>query len=239
MDRQHTESVSAGRGWPHQFQRLMLTGLLLSLVACSSGCQIIIGSLLTLTGRPLIDADFKKYTGKGLEGTNKKVVVLCTSPESAKDVSSLDLDVIADVSSKFRQHDITVVDPHKVQSWIDDNAGNVDDADIVEIGSKFDADYLVHVKLDEFTYKEENSPNLFRGRSKGKVMVVEFTDVAGVKGKKRGRKIYDKVFSSVYPVHQPKSVSDISPAVFRKQYLARVSDELARFFYDHRPGEEF
>lgn len=220
-------------------RRWALLALVLALVTCSSGCQIIIGTLLSLGGRPLIDADFKVFTGKSLAEKGKKVVVICTAPENAKDVSSLDLDIIADVSGKFRQHDINVIEPHKIQSWIDDNAGGVEEADLIEIGRKFDADYIVHIRLDQFTYKEQNSPNLFRGRTKGKLMVVQIDDIPGAKGRKRGKKIYDKGFSSVYPEHQPKSGEEISGQVFRKQYLERVSGEIAQFFYDHRPGEGF
>lgn len=233
---QRTRRMRAGAAFN---RRCMLLALVLTLAGFSSGCQIIIGTLLSLGGRPLIDADFKVFTGKSLAEKGKKVVVICTAPENAKDVSSLDLDIIADVSSKFRQHDINVVEPHKIQSWIDDNAGGVEESDLIEIGRKFDANYIVHIKLDQFAYKEENSPNLFRGRTKAKLMVVQIDDIPGAKGRKRGRKIYDKGFSSVYPEHQPKSGEEISGHVFRKQYLERVSGEIAQFFYDHRPGEGF
>lgn len=226
------------------YSRRGMFGLLLQLicmwglVSSLSGCQILIGVLMMIKGRPLLDADFKTLSGRKMTEKGKKVIVLCTAPEKAKgEFSSLDLDLVTEVSRRMKNHEIDTLDPDKITDWMDEHVDELDDAEIVALGKKFHADYVVLIEVDDFEYKEENSPTLLRGRSHATVTVTALDRVKG--SKITPKKIYSKPFESVYPVHQPVSVEQVSAEIFRKQYVDRMSDELARLFYDHRPGEEF
>ena len=216
---------------------LLACGMLL---LSSSGCQIIIGLLLMLQGPPTIEADFKDHTKKNMAEKGKKVIVLCTAPEKAKgDYASLEVDLITEVTRRMRGEGIQVVDEHKTATWLDDRGGQVDEDAIADLCRKFKGDYVILFEIDKFSTQEENSPWLHRGRTECKVLVL----VPGKKTKEIKRPpmktIYTKEFSSVYPVHQPVSAEQRSIIAFRKEYISRVSDELARLFYDHRPGEDF
>jgi hypothetical protein len=204
------------------------------------GCQIVIGVLMLLRGNPMIDADFKQQTGLEMTEKGKKVVVLCTSPDKAKsNHSSLDVDLITEVSRRLKQEKIKIVDEHKVATWLDDRGGVVDDEAIGELARKFKADYVILLEIDEFSIREENSTDLYRGRTRGTASV--FSRRKGAKGTELSsmKRIYNKEIASVYPVHHPVQSDAVSEVSFKKQYLDRVSDDIGRMFHDHRPGEEF
>jgi hypothetical protein len=203
-----------------------------------SGCQIVIGVLQILQGFPKQDADFKTQTGRKLGEKGKKIVILCSSVSSAQaELPSLDLDVIAELTRRFRSQEINVVDSHKIARWIDDEGEITDATDLAKIGPKFGADYVVLIKFDEFGFREENSPQMYRGHARGSATVVELKkDASGEKT--LAKQIYHRPFDSKYPVHQPISADQEKPATFKQRYLSRLSEELARLFYDHRPGED-
>lgn len=67
------------------------------------------------------------------------------------------------------------------------------------------------------------------------------------KSKKRGhkktlasvkfvRKVYEGSFNSTYPTLQPVSITQMQPDTFRRKFLDRMGDEVARLFYNHKAG---
>lgn len=202
-------------------------------LAGGTGCSLFVMAGKFLVGDPMVDADFEAYTKKSLDEKGKKVVVVCQTPDAVKSqFSSLDVDLLAQLTRRLAAAEVDVVRPHKVASWIDDNGGVTE---IEELAKAMEADYVIQITVDNFDYREENSPNLFRGRSSGTVNVYEVTETDG---RFEGKHIYSKGFTSVYPNHKPVSVDDVSEQVFRKKYLDRVSDELARLFYNHKAGAD-
>ncbi|MGQ0637524.1 MAG: hypothetical protein ACT4QC_23195 [Planctomycetaceae bacterium] len=208
----------------------MLTGL--------SGCQIVIGVLMMLKGLPTIESDFTQKTKKELSEKNKRVVILSSSTGTAQaEDASLDFDFVTEISRRLRLQKINVVDSHEINRYIDDNGQITDETDLAEIGPKFKADYIILFKFDEFGYREPNSVHLYRGHARGKVVVVELKG-EGADGKRIAKTIYKQPFDSKYPVLQPIQSDQESASVFRQRYVAQLSEELARLFYDHRPGED-
>jgi hypothetical protein len=208
------------------------------LFASLPGCQIVIGVMQIFRGFPKDDADFKKQTRRSLDEKGKKVVILASSSNPAlAEHPSLDSDVIAELTRRLKAQQIDIVDSHEVTRWLDDNGGVTDETDLAEIGGKFAVDYIVLIKFSEFGFREPNSTHLFRGHARGTVVVVECQ--RGESGTKPSAKqIYYRPFDSKYPIHQPIPADQESPSVFKQRYLARLSEELARLFYDHRPGDE-
>src|SRR5262245_17081710 len=81
-----------------------VTALLLALLTSAnfSGCQIIIGTLLTLQGRPMATCEFTAMTRKKLSEKGKRVVVLTSATAQAQaEEPSLDLDIIDSVSRRL------------------------------------------------------------------------------------------------------------------------------------------
>lgn len=262
------------------------------------GCapMVMLGKMLQ--GDPLVDDEFKKWNGKSLAKSGKQVAILVSTPESIKsEYASLDIDLLSEISRKLATQQIAVVKPHKVATWIDDHGW--EDMDLKELGTDIDADYVIQVKLDHFDYREENSPNLFRGRTNGVITAYELIrapkpkstiksglgfgksdskdkdddkskdsekDKGNKKSKesdsksetsekdhknsddkekeKRGpvtslRKVYNRTFQNVYPIHQPVSIEQMQPETFKKKFLDHVSDDLSKLFYAHKAGSGF
>ena len=233
-------------------RRWLTLFLVIGLVCCTSGCQIVIGVLMILRGFPKDDADFKTKTGQSMEGNKKKVVVLCTSPEKSKrDHVSLDADVIAEVSRQMKANDIKVIDAHDLLVWIDDNGGELLERDLTEIGQKFDVDYLVQIQMDEFAIRDPGSPGLYRGNVVAKIRVFARQDPSKNKEKPKSKgeantlsgsplkHIYTKPYKCTFPLHQPVPTDHESAAIFSKRFLERLGIEISQLFYAHRLEDEF
>jgi hypothetical protein len=209
-----------------------------ALLATLPGCQIVIGVLALFQGFPKQDCDFKKQTGKPFAEKGKKVLILSTSSAPAQsEHPSLDMDIISELSRRLRAQNIELIDSGKIAKYIDDNGGVSDETDLGSMGAKFDADLIVLVKFDEFSFREPNSLQLYRGKARGTIVVIE-VQKGKSKGKATARKIYYRPFDSKFPLHAPIPAESERPDLFKQRYLARLSEELARLFYDHRPGED-
>lgn len=217
--------------------RLVLLALLVSSL---SGCQIIIGVLQIAQGFPKTTCDFTKSThGRKLSEKNKRVIVLSSSIDSARvEVPSLDIDIISKVSRQFKIANIKVIDEHKVATWIDDKGNITAGTDLQPIGEHFKADFVVLFTFDDFGYREENSPDLYRGHASGKVVVAEMIDDGINPGKKRAKVIYNKPFNSKYPLNRPVSTDQEGPDVFKQRFMEQLSQTLTRLFVDYRPEDE-
>ena len=159
---------------------------------------------------------------------------MCSTPEAIKaDFPSLEFDLLKGVSRRLKRRDIAMINSDDVASWMDDHGGYLDDP--TELAEHFKVDYIVSIDLERFTYKEENSPSLLRGRTTGNVYVFEV--VKNGSGK-RVRQVFEREYVSVYPEHHPYSTQQISEKAFRERYLKRVSSHIAQLFYDHRLSEE-
>ena len=161
---------------PHTVRHSRNPWWMMALVCCCivelSGCSLFVMAGKMLQGDPVVEDEFVRWYGKSMAKSKKKVAVVCSTPESVKsEFSSLDLDLASEVSRKLHLHEILVVKADKVASWMDDNGGL--DFDMRELGNDLGAELVVAIKLDHFDFREENSPDLFRGKARGCVTVYE------------------------------------------------------------------
>lgn len=213
----------------------MLVGVWL-LASCQTGCQIVTGVMLIFQGRPELQSDFEKQTRKSLTEKGRQVLVLCSAPEEvAREFSAVDLDLNAAISRRLKNQQIKLVDPHTAAKWIESHGGEVED--VVETATELKADYVIQIRLDEFSYRHPNSPGMFQGNAQAKVQVFEITPVVGDSQRKTARRIYFTPFTHKYPA-QPVPAERTSATVFRKRFTDEVSDGISKLFYDHRPDED-
>jgi hypothetical protein len=208
----------------------------LLMLACliTSGCSLGVMAGKMLFGDPLITCEFTERTKIDLSKEKKKVLVVCSTPESIRsDYPSLNYDLLEQITYGLRRHEIEVMDTGEVATWLDDNGGVWNDVD--ELAENFDADYIIHVDIDEFDYREPNSPNLLRGKAFGTVSAYQVKELDGLK---RAREVFVSEYTSEYPNHMPVSIESESPTVFRKKYLDRIADQIGRFFYNYKTGAE-
>ncbi len=163
---------------PHTVRHSRNPWWMMALVCCCflelSGCSLFVMAGKMLQGDPTVEGEFVRWYGKSMAKSKKKVAVICSTPESVKsEFSSLDLDLASEVSRKLHLHEILVVKADKVASWMDDHGGT--DFDMKELGNDLGAELVVAIKLDHFDFREENSPDLFRGKARGCVTVYELT----------------------------------------------------------------
>jgi len=186
-----------------------------------------------LFGDPKITSVFEQRTRVNLVKDGKKIVVVCSTPEAIKvDLPSLNVDLLEGLTRRLKRHGIAVVKPDDVATWMDDNGG--DWGSPTELAQQFDADYIVYIDLHQFDFQEENSPTLFRGRAMGNVFGYR---VQTVGQRKEAIEVFTQEFTSVYPAMHPIETDRIMAKTFRKQFLDRVSGQLAQLFYSHRTSE--
>jgi hypothetical protein len=184
-------------------------------------------------GDPKQEAAFSSVTHVDLSDGEKSVLIIATTPESAKrDYSSVDVDIVERVSRTLRTKGVKVYPSKKVLTWVDDRGGQWGSAD--EIAEKFDADYIVEIDIDQLGHREENSPDLYRGSAIGNVRAYEVTEVGG---KRVASPTFSREITCTYPTHHPKQAHQISEQTFKEEFLSRLCATIARLFYDHRASE--
>lgn len=210
--------------------RWVLATLVMASPVFASGCNyfILIGYLIG--GPPSIQPDFDKLTKESLTDKGVKVAVVCFAPDEIRlNFIDVDKDIAKFVSHRLFQHKITVIQPDRVQDWLDRH----DDWDKPdEIGEATGATHVVFIDVHKYNLFEENSHDLFRGRAE--VLVSVFKMQKG----DQAEKIYTKELTSLYPLSAPCATSEISYDRFRRQYLGRLSEEVGRLFYEYFNGDD-
>lgn len=205
---------------------------LLALACCSlTGCNLMVLAGYLIGGPPSIEPNFETVTGQSFTDKDVKVAVVCYAPKEVKwDFEDIDRDLGKFVTFRLAQHKVEVVNPDRVQAWLDQNA---DWDKPEEIGEAFDVKYVVYIDLTQYSLFEENSHQLWRGRAEAIVSVYEMGEDAA------GERIYSKELISRYPLHRPLSMSEETYWSFKKKYLSRLSEEIGRLFYEHYNGDDF
>ncbi|MDA0283527.1 MAG: hypothetical protein O3B13_09920 [Planctomycetota bacterium] len=211
--------------------RPRLTACILAALFCAtSGCNYIVLLGYLIGGPPSIEPDYDAMTGNSMTDSGIVVAVVCFAPKEVMySFAHVDRDIAVAVARRLHNHKIAVINPDMVQKWIDENP-NWDEPD--EIGSAVGATHVVYIDLTSFTLYEENSHELYRGRSEGVISVYELDEDGD------GEQTYSKELISRYPLAAPRDSSDISRPQFHLQYLARVSEEVGRLFYEHYNGDD-
>ncbi len=225
-----TSSFRSRRLWLQTLGASVCGALVCTLPGCSLG--VMFGKMLS--GEPKIPAEFKARTREDLVKGKHTVLVVCSAPESIEsDQSTLKFDLIDGITRRMKLNGVNVINPDQVASWIDEHGGM--GANPSELANDFDADYIIWVDLQTFSFREPNSQKLLRGQSSGFVRVFR-VDEAG--GQRMASNVYTTEFTSTYPTYQPISEQGRSALIFQKEYLDRICDQLAQKFYDHRPGTD-
>ena len=203
----------------------------MAIVCLLSGCNyaILLGYLIG--GPPSIEPELEaavpdvSFTDKDVN-----VAVVCYAPTELKwDVDKIDQELANFVSVKLLTRKIQIVSPTTVQAWLDANP-DWDTPD--EIGEGLGCSYVVYVDLSRFTLYEEHSQDLYRGRAEAVVSVYKMDDDGS------GEKIFTKEITSQYPLRAPRATTEVSYTTFKRQFVARLSEEIGRLFYPSYAGDD-
>lgn len=205
--------------------------LMLALATTSStGCSYLLFLGYLIGGPPTIEPDFDSQTKESMTDKDVTVAVICYAPTDIRySFSDIDYEVAKYVSFRLHQHKVKVISPDRVRAWLDENK-EWDKPE--EIGEYFKATYVISIDLNHFSLYEDGSANLYRGKAEAMVSVWKMDEGADAE------KIYTTEKISKFPIHQPISSSDESYQNFKARYLARLSDEIGRLFYEYSQFEE-
>jgi len=206
---------------------LLAAGLLSVL---GSGCNAVVLAGLLIAGPPTVEPDFDKMTKKSLRDQGVKVAVVCFAPDEVRlNFIDVDKDIAKYVAHRLNANHITTVNPDRIQEWIDKH----EDWDRPEeIGEATKATHIILVDVHKYNLFEENSHELYKGRSEVLISVFEMQKDGGTE------KVYTKEISCQYPLETPRETSEISYDRFRREYLGRLSEEIGRLFYSHADGDD-
>jgi hypothetical protein len=199
-------------------------------VLSASGCTYVVLLGYLIGGPPSIKPDFDKLTKESMTDKGVKVAVVCFAPDEIRlNFIDVDKDIAKFVAHRLFQNKIKVVQPDRVQEWLDKH----DDWDKPdEIGEATGATHVIFVDVHKYNLFEENSHELFRGRAE--ILVSVFKMQKG----DQAEKIYTKEITSLYPLSAPRATEEISYDRFRRQYLGRLSEEVGRLFYEYFNGDD-
>ncbi len=99
---------------------------------------------------------------------------------------------------------------------------------VQEIGRQFGADKVLYIEIRRLTLLEERSANLYRGRVKAHLQVIDVG--AGL----TDAELYEGDVSVIFPQDNPLATSQISRAAMQQQVLHRFAVETVWKFHDHK-----
>ena len=194
--------------------RWLGSSALLALLVATVGCQ---GPLLTamyLMGAADTQAEFK-----GLR--KQRVVVVCQPLVQLKcrDMNA-SKQIGREVGKLLRKNaKCQVVNHDKVAEWLDNNASD----DCLEIGRALDANMVVAVELLDFNIYQGQT--LYQGKANYVLKVYDC---------ETGDVVFEKTPDpSIWPPNAGIATSDKQESQFRRNFVAILSDEIARHFYSH------
>ena len=129
---------------------------------------------------------------------------------------------------------VKVISSDDVARWFDDHG---EWGDFTELADEFDADYVMHIDLKSFAVVVPDSPNLLQGKTEGRVTMMEVKMMGKDKDKKKTSVAVERSFNVMFPTTYPVPRESRSEEMFTENFLDRISAQLARMLYDHRPSE--
>ena len=194
------------------------------------GCNYFILLGYLIGGPPSIEPEFDAMTRKSLTDEGVTVAIVCYAPTELKwDFDEIDHELAKYVAYRLHENYIATVNPDMVRAWLDEHP---DWDKPEEIGRAFNTTHVIYIDLQNYGLYEPNSANLYRGRADGMVNVFEMYEDGG------SEKVFTKDFTSVYPLQMPRSTSEVSYPVFKREYLSRLSTEIGRLFYPWYNGDD-
>ena len=215
--------------------RAAVLWLVAALAPVLSGCSLFVMAGKMILGDPKITSAFKQQTRVDLAKEQKRVLVVCTTPAAlTAEAASVRYELLDLLTRRLKRAGIVLIDSNRVASWMDRNGGFFDHPS--ELSADFETDYIVHVDVERFTTREDNSPNLFRGTMSGSVLAYAVTSDGS--GSKSVHRVFSGMFNSNYPQHSPIAAADVSSErAFVRQCVDRLSTQIAQMFYDHPASE--
>lgn len=190
-------------------------------LAASSGCNVVATAMYVFTG------NMEKADCKLLDG--KRVAVVCrpvTSLQYRNSSVARDLAKYVGMLLQKNGSKIEVIPQREIAQWADENNWE----EYIEIGRAVNADYVLGIDLEEFGLYQGQT--LYQGKANYSISVYDV--------KKGGEPVYEKAPpQTLFPPTGGIAASEKPEAQFRRDFLAVLSEQIGRFFYDHDRTSDF
>jgi len=147
--------------------------------------------------------------------------ILFNDPTAALEVSTgLVNEILRNMSAQVK----TIVHPVQVARWQESNI-EWPNMPLADIAKAFQADTLLYVELERYTMMEDRSANLFRGRARARIQVVQPAA--------ERNPVYETIVEATFPEDRPVGVLETSEQTIRagtNMYFART---VIGKFHDH------
>ncbi len=201
-----------------------------SAVWAAGGCSLFTMAGKMFFGDPKLPAAFRQSTKIDLTDGDKTVLIIATTPESMKSkIPGVDVEIVDRVSRALRAKGISVHPSKEVLNWYDDRGSRWGSPS--EVAAAFKTDYIVEIEVERFSHREEQSPDLFRGKASGAVRAYEVKRHGG--DPPEAFAVFSRELDTTYPVHAPKPAHLVSERIFMEEFLGRVCVQISQYFYDH------
>lgn len=234
-NRCRTARVSAGTlcSRPRLALLLCLGGSLLFLQAGCINTMVMMSKVLL--GDPVQISGFEQATGVSLAKQEKQVLIRVSAPAFVSEThGSLTSEVETELISRMKRHKIQVMHPDTAAKVLDRLGGTFDPQVLAR--DIEDCDYIMHIQLEKFSYKEESSPNFYRGNATGRIVGYE---VRRENSTSHAVQVFDQKFRSTYPTTYPVAVDSTPKNVFIRRFVDRLADNLGTAFYTVNRSELF
>jgi hypothetical protein len=197
---------------------IVLAWVLATAVLPALGCRGALMTALFLFKGTDVDPDFA-----GLK--DKKVAVVCRPLVSLQyRNASAARDLAHEVSSLLEKNvpKIQIIDQRKVDKWTDENNWE----EYTQVGKAVKADMVVGVDLEDFSIFQGQT--IYQGKANVSIHVYDCGN--------HGKQVFEKSLpQSVYPPNCGVPTSDKLEAQFRREFVAVLAGQIARYFYSHDP----
>jgi len=192
------------------------------ILVTAGGCR----NLLTTASYLVLGTDLPaKYDGL----REKKVAVVCRSaPSLDYRANGVNKELAQQVARLLKKnvHKIEIVDPRKVDEWVDENQWH----EYSEIGDALGADMVVGIDLLEYSIHQDQT--LYQGRALTAITVCDCAH--------GGEVVYqDTPPETRYPNNAGVPTADRRERQFQAEFIAVLAERLGRYFYKHDAYADF
>ncbi|SFI17748.1 hypothetical protein [Planctomicrobium piriforme] len=208
----------------------LLCGLLLTAaVGPQQGCiNTLVMAGKVLMGDPTQKSGYEMATGTCLKKEEKRILIHCTAPATvAAGYDTLTSDVEEELIRRLKRHELKVLHPDVAAKTLDRLGGTFDPQALAR--DVKDMDIVFHVRVEQFSYKEESSPNFYRGNANGRIVGYEIREEGD---SRHAVQVFDQRFHATYPTTYPVAVDQTPQNVFIRRFIDHIADALGASFYD-------
>lgn len=196
-----------------------LVGAMLLTLVAATGCRDVFFTVAYLFKGTEIEAECKELKGK-------KVAVVCRPLVSMQYRNAgVAKDLAREVGMLLKKNvpKIQLIDHNKVAEWMDENGYG--EIEYVDVGRAVKADLVVGIDLEQFDLLAAQT--IFQGKANVSLKVYNC---------KNGSVVFSKhPPQTTYPPNHVISTTGKQESDFRREFIAVLSDQIARHFYDHDP----